>query len=137
MSFISNLLGKKADTPQPPLKQKSLTDRRGKRVDVEHIKPQHLEEHMLTVELLEEGRDLSQRLSAFREKCLTRIPEHREHIADVYDAKLRPNKKGNMTASTYDGRGKVEVRVTEFLTFGSELSAAKELRTLANIDSAI
>ena len=32
-----------------------------------------------------------------------------------------------MTASTYDGRGKVEVRVTEFMTFGSELSAAKEL----------
>ena len=92
MSFISNLLGKKADAPQPPLKLKSLTDRRGKRVGVEHIKPHHFEEHMLTVELLEEGRELSERLSAFREKCLTRIPKHRTRIAETHNVKLRPNK---------------------------------------------
>ena len=127
MSFLSSMFGKKPATPYPPLNLKSLTDRRGNRIAVQNIKPQHIEEHILTMELLEEGRELSARLKAFREKCLTRIPAHRVHIAEAYEANLRANRKGNMTISTYDGRGKVEVRVTEFLTFGAELSAAKEV----------
>ncbi len=127
MSFLSSLLGKTDETPQSNLKLKSLTDRRGKRVDVSHIKPQHLDEHMLTTELLEEARELNDRLKDFREKCLTSIPKHRERISENYDVSLRPNKKGNMTVSTYDGRGKIEVRVSEFLTFGAELETAKEI----------
>lgn len=77
-------------------------------------------------ELVAEALDLHARLKAFKTKALGDIEDLVSIAADRYDVQIG-GKKGNVTASTYDGQYKIQRCYAERITFTEELEAAKEL----------
>lgn len=76
--------------------------------------------------LAEEAKDLSVRLASFKQRALADIEDLVKISAERYDVKLG-GKKGNVTASTYDGHYKVQRNYSERVQFTEELEAAKAL----------
>ncbi len=124
MGILQNILGTnltKKDAPQ------TMTNSRGKDVPIENIRPYDLAEDGLVADLFDQAIEASLALAELRENTLEKIQQHRETAAEDYGVKLRDSQKGNVTISAYDGKRKIEIRIAEFIDFGSSLSVAKEL----------
>lgn len=91
-----------------------------------NIKPEHLLEDELVLNLIPEAQALADALAAFREKTLSEIAAYQELVASKYGV-TRNNPEGNITLSAFDGSAKVERVVAKSISFGPELQAAKAL----------
>ncbi|SDR08020.1 DUF3164 family protein [Pseudovibrio sp. Tun.PSC04-5.I4] len=99
---------------------------KGAFVPLTTIKMEHQEEDALVKEIVESARFLNQALSKFKVDALGNVQAFRELIAEKYGAK-KGGKKGNMTLLSYDGTLAVQVAISEHISFGAELEAAKAL----------
>lgn len=95
-------------------------------VPIEMIKPQHLLEDELVKSLVGRATMLNAGLAKFRADALSEAAGYREMIAEEYGVK-KGGSKGNMTLTSYDGRLQIHISVGESISFGPELSVAKEL----------
>lgn len=98
----------------------------GHLVPIDVIKPEHLLEDELVLMLTDKAIALEAELTDMREYTLAEVAGLRELIAEKYGV-LKGGQKGNVTLTSYDGRFQVQVSVGESISFGPELSAAKEL----------
>jgi len=72
------------------------------------------------------AKDLQTSMKAFRAATLGDIQAFAELSAEKYGAK-RGGQKGNISLLSFDGRYKVQVQISEHLSFGEQLQAAKAL----------
>lgn len=103
-----------------------MPDAQGNLVPVGKIKPEHLMEDELVRELLSDATELNKQLAAFKVEALGDASSFREVVAEKYGA-TKGGAKGNMTLRSFDGSLEVQVAVSDQLSFGVELQAAKEL----------
>lgn len=93
---------------------------------VANIKPQDQLEDELVRKLVGKAIDFRGALAKFKHDALADTAAFRAEVAAEYGAN-KGGAKGNMTLRTYDGSMSVKVAVAETISFGAELTAAKEL----------
>jgi len=103
-----------------------MKDSVGALVPIEAIKPQHLLEDQLVRSLIEPAETMSAKLAELRDHTLAEVASFRELIAEKYGV-TKGGAKGNVTLTSYDGTLQAQVSVGDSISFGPELSAAKEL----------
>jgi hypothetical protein len=103
-----------------------LRDAKGSLVPIAAVKATDLLIDETVRGLLEEARDLSARIAAFKQRAFDRVGELQALLLQEYGAKLGGT-KGNITLLTFNGRERVQVQVADQLEFGPELQAAKAL----------
>lgn len=103
-----------------------MTDHRGAHVPVSAIKPERIEEHDLVLALVAQAEALSAQLAAFKLRAMGDVQAFRDLIAERYDT-VKGGAKGNVTLTSFDGRLQIQVAISESLSFGPELAAAKDL----------
>ncbi|MDX5595298.1 DUF3164 family protein [Pseudovibrio sp. SPO723] len=99
---------------------------KGAYVPLDTIKLEHQEEDALVRQIVGTARHLNRSLAKFKSDAPGDVQAFRDLIAEKYGAK-RGGKKGNMTLLTYDGTLAVQVAISEHISFGPELEAAKSL----------
>lgn len=107
---------------QTPVPQGYMKNRQGDLKPLSSIKPQDLLEDELVGKMITDARYLR----AFKAGALGEVADFRDLVMQEYGA-MKGGAKGNMTLSTFDGSAEVQVQVSESISFGAELSAAKEL----------
>jgi uncharacterized protein DUF3164 len=103
-----------------------MQDARGNLVPEAKVKPQHRLEDELVRRLAGSAQAIRNTLSAFKGSALDEAEAFRALIAQEYDAR-KGGAKGNMTLRSFDGSLEMQVAVSDNLSFGPELQAAKEL----------
>lgn len=103
-----------------------LRDAKCSLVPIEAVRPVDLLIDELVRALVNEARDLRQRLAAFRSSAFDRVGELQALLAQDYDAPIG-GAKGNVTLPSFDGCGKVQIAVQDRLEFGPELQVAKTM----------
>jgi hypothetical protein len=103
-----------------------MQDTKGNLVPQDKVKPEHKLEDELVRRLATSALALNKTLVAFKEAALNEAQALRDVVAQNYGAAIG-GKKGNMTLKSYDGAFEMQVAVSDRLTFGPELHAAKEL----------
>ena len=110
-------------TPIPP---GYLEDAKGHLIPEAKVKPQDRLRDELARGVVARAKQLQGDMKAFRAETLGDIQAFIDLSAEKYGAKLG-GLKGNTTLLSFDGRYKVQVQISEHLTFGVELQAAKAL----------
>lgn len=113
-------------TDQTPIPDGYMKNAQGALVPVDNIKPQDLLEDELVRRVAAEALDLSDQLRRLKAVALDEANAFKAQVALDYGAK-RGGAKGNLTLKSYDGRLALKVQVSETLSFGPGLMAAKEL----------
>lgn len=103
-----------------------MEDAKGALAPISSITPERLAEDALVKELAAEVAALNERLAAFHAKALGDVAALQELVAEKYGATIG-GRKGNISLSSFDGALRVQVQISESLTFGPELSVAKTL----------
>ncbi|KZL29436.1 DUF3164 family protein [Pseudovibrio sp. WM33] len=106
-------------------------DPKGGMIPVCAIKPEHQEEDALVKNVVAKARELHSLLGTFKTHSMGEVQAFRELIAEKYGAQ-KGGKKGNMTLRSFDGKLELQIAISESISFGPELEAAKAL-----IDSCI
>lgn len=101
-------------------------DAQGNLVPETKVKEEHKMEDQLVRELIVKAQYLSAELGEFRLNALQDAAAFRQLVGERYGV-TKGGAKGNMTLRTFDGRYKVKVAVSDTLSFGPELQAAKDL----------
>lgn len=110
-------------TPNP---DNYMTDSAGRLVPRANVKPEDLLQDELVRRLFERARALRETMRQFREDADSDIRCFLDLLAEQYGAR-KGGAKGNLTLSTYDGRERVTIAISDSITFGPELQIAKEL----------
>ena len=110
----------------PDIPEGYWQDAEGNLVPEAKVKPEHKLEDQLVRQLASDALKVSRDLEEFREEALKSASAFRAIVAERYGAK-KGGKKGNMTLRTYDGTLEMQVAVGRRISFGTELTAAKEL----------
>ena len=103
-----------------------MTDSAGRLVPRANVKPEDLLQDELVKKLFERARSIRDGMRQFREDADSDIRAFLDLLAEQYGAK-KGGAKGNLTLSTYDGRERVTIAISDTITFGPELQIAKEL----------
>ena len=103
-----------------------MPDAKGNLVPRDLVAAQTQLEDETVRKIMSHARDLSSQIGRFRGHTLTDLGELDALIAQEYGL-TKGGPKGNRTYQTFDGCQKVEVRVSDFIDFGSELQVAKAL----------
>jgi len=103
-----------------------MPDAKGRLVPVALVKEEHLLEDQLVREVHEKASALSARLSEFRLTTTAEILALVELLGEKYGAK-RGGQHGNITLTTFDGKLRVMMAVSDQLELGPELQIAKDL----------
>lgn len=103
-----------------------LEDAQGRYVPKDKVKPEDLQKDELVRKLISDAKQLQEQLVNFKASALGDTSAHVELVAEQYGASLG-GKKGNLTLVSYDGRFKVQVAVSDRLTFDEKITAAKAL----------
>lgn len=90
------------------------------------VKDQYKLEDQTVRKCIEFAEDLNAQLSRFRGHTAADLGALDALLAEKYNAKIG-GKKGNRTYQTYDGLMKIQVQVSDQITFGPELQVAKTL----------
>ncbi len=90
------------------------------------VKDQYKLEDQTVRKCIEFAEDLNAQLSRFRGHTAADLGALDALLAEKYNAKIG-GKKGNRTYQTYDGLMKIQVQVSDQITFGPELQIAKTL----------
>jgi uncharacterized protein DUF3164 len=103
-----------------------MQDAQGNLVPEGNVKPQHKLEDELVRRLAASAQSIHDDLAAFKRVALGEALAFRAMVAEEYGAK-KGGAKGNMTLRSFDGSFELQVAVSDNLSFGPELLAAKEL----------
>lgn len=103
-----------------------MADAKGSLVPLEMVKPMDKLQDELVRKVMGFARDLSAQIGRFRGHTFEDIGSLEALLAQEYDATIG-GRKGNKTLLSFDGRMKVEVKVSDFIDFGPELQIAKTL----------
>ncbi|MGR3501580.1 DUF3164 family protein [Pseudaestuariivita sp.] len=103
-----------------------MKNARGELIPEENIKPAQKLQDELVRGLMKDARRIHDELRTFKALALSETLALRETVAQDYDVSLG-GQKGNVTLRSFDGTMEVQIAVQEHVTFGPELSAAKEL----------
>lgn len=103
-----------------------VEDAKGKLVPIENIKPAAKLEDQTVREIMKFAVDLNAQLGRFRSHTMADLGALDALLAEKYDAKIG-GAKGNRTYQTIDGNMKVQVQVSDQISFGPALQAAKSL----------
>ena len=101
-------------------------DAKGALIPVESIKPEHQVEDELVKSLVAEAEAINRRLAEFKARAFDDVQTFRDMVAEKYGVH-RGGKKGNITLTTFNGAYQIVVAVSDHITFGPELEAAKAL----------
>lgn len=116
----------KAAPPIPVIPPGYMRNASGHLVPEHQVREQDKLRDDVARDLALEAEELNARLTAFKARALGDIADLVSIAAERYGVRLG-GKKGNVTASTYDGQYKVMRSYAELVTFTEELEAAKEL----------
>ena len=103
-----------------------MKDAAGRLVPESIVKPTEKLEDQLVTKIIDYARALSDQISRFKGHTGDDIAAYLSLIDEKYGVK-KGGRKGNMTFQTYDGLKKVQVAISENITFGAELQTAKTL----------
>lgn len=103
-----------------------MPDAKGKLVPVELIAPLELLEDETVRKIAGFGLALSEQVERFKGHTFEDLGDYDAVAAQEYDAK-KGGAKGNKTYMSFDGLWKVQVQVSDYVEFGSQLQIAKEL----------
>lgn len=103
-----------------------LKDGQGRLVPIDMVKPIDVARDDLVREIVAEATRMSALLENFKLRAMADIAAFVELSAEKYAAQLG-GVKGNTTLSTYDGEYRLQLAVSEHLTFSEQLQAAKAL----------
>jgi len=103
-----------------------MADARGRLVPATMVRPEELLEDGVVRAQFARAVEASEGLRAFRDEALAEIGAFLDLLADRYKAP-RGGAKGNVTLATYDGLLRIQLAVSDQLTFGPELQVAKTL----------
>lgn len=106
--------------------EKYMVDDKGRRTPLAMVKPQEKLEDQMVRKIIFFAEALSAQIDRFRGHCFDDIGAFMALLSEQYGA-TRGGKKGNMTFTSYDGRLKVQVQISDQMTFGPELQVAKDL----------
>ena len=93
---------------------------------IDNVKPQHKLQDQTVRSCIAHALALNAQLTRFRGHTAADLAALDSILAEKYDAKIG-GAKGNRTYQTYDGLMKVQVQVSDQITFGPELQIAKSL----------
>ena len=93
---------------------------------IEKIKPEHQEEDALVRALAQKAQALNAALADFKAEALGEVEAFRELVAEKYGAK-RGGQKGNVQLTSFDGSLRIQVAVSEHISFGAELPSGKSV----------
>lgn len=111
-------------TEQTPAGYMKASD--GSLVPEAKVKPQHRLEDELVRHLVDRAHELHTELADFKRVALDEAQAFVDLLAQEYETS-RGGRKGNVTFRSYDGTLEMQVAISESLSFGPELQAAKEL----------
>lgn len=103
-----------------------MEDSQGRFVPVSLVKEIDKERDALVRELLAEARELRETLTRFKARAMGDVQAFAELSAEKYGVRSG-GRKGNLTLTTYDGRGKIQLALSESLHFDERIHAAKQL----------
>lgn len=103
-----------------------MQDAQGALIPLAKVKPEHKLEDEVVRRLSFGAMSLRDALAAFRETVLNEAWAFRDLVLEKYEAR-KGGAKGNMTLRSYDGTLELQVSVSDSLSFGPELDAAKAL----------
>jgi hypothetical protein len=103
-----------------------MQDAQGNLVPEAKVKPEHKLEDEVVRRLAGSAQSIRNTLSAFKGAALDEAGAFRALIAEKYGA-TKGGAKGNMTLRSFDGKLEMQISVSDNLSFGPELQAAKEL----------
>lgn len=103
-----------------------MQDAQGNLVPETKVKPEHKLEDELVQRLAGSAQSIRSTLFAFKNAALGEADAFRQLVAEKYGA-TKGGAKGNMTLRSFDGSLEMQVAVSDTLSFGPELQAAKEL----------
>lgn len=98
----------------------------GALVPAANVKAEHKLENYLVFDLLERATELADALVMFKHHAFAEIDAFVALIAKEYGVE-KGGIKGNLTLKSFDGQTMVQVSMGDFITFGIELQAAKNL----------
>lgn len=101
-------------------------DSRGRLVPVAIVSEIDQERDALVRELAAAAKDLQEAMRRFKLQAMGDVQAFVDLSAEKYDVKMG-GQKGNITLVSYDGRFKVQVAISEHLSFDERLQAAKKL----------
>ncbi|MCE8027518.1 DUF3164 family protein [Halomonas daqingensis] len=113
-------------TAQQQIPEGYMRNALGHLVPEDQVREQDKLRDQVARELAQEAEDLHARLKAFKAKALGDIADLVTIAAERYDVQLG-GKKGNVTATTYDGEYQVTRSYAERVSFTEEVEAAKTL----------
>ncbi len=103
-----------------------MEDAQGRLVPLPNVKAEDKLEDQLVSTLYEKATDLQTSIKGFKVMAFDEVESFVDLLAEKYSVS-KGGKKGNMTLTSYDGKTKVVVSVSEFIQFGPQLQIAKEL----------
>ena len=103
-----------------------IEDSQERLVPIRRVRAADLERDRLVRELVADAEQIHERLAAFRTQATARIDDFVEKAGKEYDAPMTGD-KGNVTLSSYDGRLRVQISVTEYMEFDERLQVARKL----------
>jgi hypothetical protein len=103
-----------------------MVDDRGAHVPLESVKPAHMLEDEIVRKIFFYAEPLSAQVARFMAHTMDDLNSHDALLAQEYKV-TRRGKKGNRTYTSYDGLMKVQVQVSDVISFGPELQQAKSL----------
>lgn len=93
---------------------------------IETIKAQYLIEDETVRKIIGYAIELSDQVARFKQNTFNDIGDYEAILAQEYGTKIG-GKKGNKTLQTVDSLFKIQVQVSDYISFGSELQNAKAL----------
>jgi hypothetical protein len=108
-------------------KAKVYIDKDGREIPAGYIHKIEKDKHAAAIKLAKRATKLSLELAEFKKELFKVCDELHERALVENQVKLRENSKGSYTISTIDKAVKVEVTVSEFGTFGDDISIAHAL----------
>ena len=106
--------------------EKYMQDSLGRLVPIEMVSDIDKARDGLVRELIDKARTLRVKMKLFKSESMGDVASFVDLSAEQYGVKLGGH-KGNVSLVSYDGKLKVQVAISEHLTFDERLQAAKKL----------
>lgn len=106
--------------------QEHMVNGKGHLVPIEQVSDYDKAKNDLVIEIIDDAESLQAILKEFKKSTLETIMAFMDLAHEKYDAKVG-GKKGNVSFISYDGKLRVQVAVSEFMTFDERLQVAKAL----------
>ncbi|PWE52048.1 sulfate transporter [Metarhizobium album] len=103
-----------------------MTNSKGGLDPIDAVKPQHKLQDQTVRKCIAFALDLSAQIGRFRGHTVADLGALDAILAEKYEVKIG-GPKGNRTYQTYDGLMRVQVQVSDLISFGPELQIAKSL----------